>query len=65
MCHANNEKRETSHDRRKIKKKIKTFGDKETYKYLGILEAHTIKQLEMKENIKKEYLRSTRTLFET
>ena len=29
--------------------KIKTLGEKETYKYLGILEADTIKQVEMKE----------------
>ena len=31
--------------------KIKTLGEKETYKYLGILEADTIKQAEMKEEI--------------
>ena len=31
--------------------KIRTLGEKETYKYLGILEADTIKQVEMKENI--------------
>ena len=37
--------------------KIRTLGEKETYKYLGILEADTIKQAEMKEKIKKEYLR--------
>ena len=30
--------------------KTKTFGEKETYKYLGILEADTIKQEEMKES---------------
>ena len=30
--------------------KIRTLGEKETYKYLGILEADTIKQVEMKEN---------------
>ena len=28
---------------------IKTLGEKDTYKYLGILEADTIKQQEMKE----------------
>ena len=38
--------------------KIRTFGEKETYKYLGIFEADTIKQVEMKDKIKKEYLRS-------
>ena len=39
--------------------------EKETYKYLGILEADTIKQKEMKGKIKKEYLRRTRKLLET
>ena len=29
--------------------RIRTLGEKETYKYLGILEVDTIKQLEMKE----------------
>ena len=34
--------------------KIRTFGEKETYKYLGILKADTIKQVEMKkQNLKK------------
>ena len=36
--------------------KIRTLGEKKTFKYLGILEADTIKQVEMKEKIKKEYL---------
>ena len=45
--------------------KIRTLGEKETYKYLGNLEADTIKQVEMKEKIKKEYLRITRKLLET
>ena len=45
--------------------KIRTLGEKETYKYLGILEAETIKQVEMKEKIKKEYLRRTRNILET
>ena len=31
--------------------KIRTLGKKETYKYLGILEADTIKHVEMKEKI--------------
>ena len=35
------------------KGKIRTPGEKETYKYLGILETNTIKQQEMKEKIKK------------
>ena len=41
------------------------LGEKETFKYLGILEADTIKQVEMKEKIKKEYFRRTRKLLET
>ena len=45
--------------------KIRTLGEKETYKYLEILEADTMKPAEMKEKIKKGYLRRTRTLFET
>ena len=39
------------------KDKIKTLAENETYKYLGILEADTIKQAEMKEKIQKEYPR--------
>ena len=38
------------------------LGGKEIYKYLWILEADTIKQEEMKEEIKKEYFRRTRKL---
>ena len=45
--------------------KIRTLGEKETYKYLGILEVDIIKQVEMKEKIKKEYLWRTRKLLET
>ena len=33
---------------------IRTLGEKETFKYLVILEADTIKQVEMKEKLKKE-----------
>ena len=47
------------------KDKIKSLAENETYKYLGILEADTIKQAEMKEKIQKEYLRRTRKLLET
>ena len=42
--------------------KIRTLTENETYKYLGILEADTIKQVEMKNKIQKEYLRRTRKL---
>ena len=45
--------------------KIRTFGENETNKYLGILEANTIKQVEMKYKIRKEYLRRTRKPLET
>ena len=44
---------------------IRTLGKNETNKYLGILEADTIKQEEMKDKIQKEYLRRTRKLLET
>ena len=45
--------------------KIRTLWEKKTYKYLGIWEADTIKLVEMKEKIQKEYLRRTRKLLET
>ena len=45
--------------------KIRTLGENETYKYLGILESDAIKQGEMKDKIRKEYLRRTRKLLET
>ena len=46
--------------------RIRTFGEKENYKYFGILEADTIKQAEVKEKkTRKEYLRGTRKLLET
>ena len=45
--------------------KIRTLAENETYKYLGILEADTIKQVEMKSKIQKEYLCRTRKLLET
>ena len=45
--------------------KIRTLAEIETNKYLGILEADTIKQIEMKNKIQKEYLRRTRKLLET
>ena len=45
--------------------KNRTLRENETYKYLGILEADTIKQEEMKDKIQKVYLRRTRKLLET
>ena len=45
--------------------KIRALRDMETYKYLGILEADTIRLAEMNEEIKKEYLRLISKLLET
>ena len=47
------------------KDKIRTLAENETYKYLGSLEVDTIKQVQMKDKIQKEYLRRTRKLLET
>ena len=44
--------------------KIRTLAENETYKYLGFLEADTIKEVEMKDKIQKGYCR-TRKLLET
>ena len=48
-----------NHDR------IRTLEENETYKYLGILEADIIKQVQMKGMTQKEYLRRTRKLLKT
>ena len=56
MCQANNKKQETTHNGgiwTTQSRKIRTLGEKEIYKYLGILEAYTIKQMKMKEKLKK------------
>ena len=45
--------------------KIRTLGENETYKYLAILEADTIKHVGTEDKIRKEYLRRTRKLLET
>ena len=45
--------------------KIRIFGEKETYKYSGILTADTFRQDLVKEEIKKEYFRRMRKLLET
>ena len=44
--------------------KIRTIGEKETYKYFSFLEADT-KQVEMKDKIKRNYSNRTRKLLET
>ena len=45
--------------------KFITLAENETNKYLGILDADTIKQVEMKDKIQKEYLRRTRKIHKT
>ena len=45
--------------------KIKTLGENETDKYVGILQADAIIQVEMKDKIQKEYPRRTRKLLDT
>ena len=45
--------------------KSRTLAENETYKYLAILRADTIKQVQMKDKIQKEYCRRTRRLLET
>ena len=45
--------------------KIRALAENETDIYLGILEANTIKEVEMKDKIQKEYLRRTWKLQET
>ena len=42
--------------------RIRTLKEKETYRYLGILEAEIIKQVQMKDTTRKEYLRRDKTL---
>ena len=44
---------------------IRTLAEKKTCKYLKILEVDTIKQVEMKEKFKKEYLVRTKDYSKT
>ena len=56
MCYNNNVKQKTINDRRNRTTKSRKIGklcEKETDKYLGILEALNIKQVEMKDKIKE------------
>ena len=56
MCHASNEKQKmTEGIELSNQGKIRMLGDKENYQYLGILEAGTIKQAEMKEKKKENH----------
>ena len=57
MCNANNEKREKTIDVGKRTTKwtiIRTLGEMENYKNLGILETDSIKRWEMKEKVFKK-----------
>ena len=45
--------------------KIRALTAQDRYKYLGVLECDTIKREEMKEKIKREYLRRIRKILET
>ena len=45
--------------------KVRTLGERETYKYVDILATDTINRVEMKDKFKKEYLRRTRKQLET
>ena len=66
MSQANNETQKMANDKRNRttkSKKIRALVEKETYKYLGKLEAGAIKQAEAKEKeLRKQYLRRTRKL---
>ena len=66
MCYTSYEKRQkTPRMVLANQYKIRTFREKETYKYLDRLEEDTIKQVKMKDQIKKKYLSWTRKLLET
>ena len=44
---------------------MRTLGEEQNYKKLGILKLDTIKQAEMKEKVRKEYHRRTRKRLKT
>ena len=62
MCNASNKKLEKTTEGIELPNQEK---EKENYKYLGVFAVNTIKQAEIKEEIRKEYLRRTRKLLET
>ena len=53
MCYALNDGWEKVNSRKNKTTKSRKREEKETYKYLGMLEVDTIKQVEMKEKNKK------------
>ena len=65
-CHSKSSERPSANIDEKnsqiIHDRIRTLEENKTYIYLGILEADTIKQVQMKDWIRKEYLRRTRKL---
>ena len=63
MCHAYNKKWEkqlTEGLERPNQERIRMVGEKDIYKYLGILEADIIKQVEMKEKNEKRVFQMTK-----
>ena len=63
MCHAYNKKWEkqlTEGLERPNQERIRIVGEKDIYKYLGILEADIIKQVEMKEKNEKRVFQMTK-----
>ena len=52
MCHVSNEKPQTIRQK-ESNYQIRTLGAKETYKYLALLKADTIKQVDMREKMFK------------
>ena len=68
MCHGDSEKRKreiTEREELFNQESIRTFGEKENNRYLGILEADTSKQTERKGKGRTKYYRRTRKLFKT
>ena len=70
MCHAANEnwgkrRKKTKGIKQENQERIRTLGEKENYKYMGILEADTIEQTKVKERVRNTYFKRIRTLFKT
>ena len=68
ICHAEHEKQKIANNRRKrstTSEKIIRLGEKETYRYLVILEADTIKQEKREEKMQKACFRRKGKLSKT
>ena len=59
MCLIYNEKEEKKKPQKEQNQENKTLGEKK-FSYLRILEVDTIKQTEIKDKVREEYLRRTR-----